>query len=433
MSNHSAVSFGRSCQSPRTGFAHLFAGEAGGDAIPIYENFCFAIALIRQKTAEGVYEGKDLLERLYAFQAPESFPWAGNFPIYLHDFPRCWNPFQPLRIAPLLIQLLREFGHVLGEEFCQKTKLALDKLLACLAKRRTEKAFEPLWEKRYQALLGNQIERAKIPTSSTEWAEELISEQLGKLSCSDIARLVHPELGYSGPSAFEAQEGASAALTLLDAWMGRSSRPHPILLEQAALFGSKPEDPSLPWSGRIGDFQLRHEEGYALSYAPSLPAGLDAIVLRLLWGGSHSLVIPTNEFGVQIEERGDSLRAVFDLPQAVTEFRHDLVEVALYCNLSHETEVLIGGKKGTAFASDQIVSIKTPQMNIEVQFKLIEGEGEFFGHISRSNRPFQKSCKGALTYEAFDWKIGLRTLRRSAGAKILMTLTSARLQNFARL
>jgi hypothetical protein len=126
--------------------------QPGSDTIPAYENFCFALALIRQKSAEGVSEGKDLLERLYAFQAPDSTVWKGNFPTYLHDYPRCWNPLQSLRIAPLLKMLLRDFSHVLDSEFRAKTKAAIEQMLEHAEHQRSRRPFLPLWERRYQAL-----------------------------------------------------------------------------------------------------------------------------------------------------------------------------------------------------------------------------------------------------------------------------------------
>ena len=97
------------------------------------------------------------------------------------------------------------------------------------------------------------------------------------------------------------------------------------------------------------------------------------------------------------------------------------MEVGLYCNLSRQTQVLVEGKKANAFERSESVQISTDELTIDVEFALLEGEGEFFGHISRSNRPFQKACKGSLIYEAFDWKIALRTLRRGP-AKMRMSL-----------
>src|SRR3990167_7288503 len=90
-----AVTAGRKRQSPRTGFVHMHPDEAASDTIPIYENFCFVLALFRQKTAESVSEAKQLLERLLCFQTSN-----GNFPLYIHDYPRCWDLLLPLKLGP---------------------------------------------------------------------------------------------------------------------------------------------------------------------------------------------------------------------------------------------------------------------------------------------------------------------------------------------
>ena len=61
-----AYSAGKNRQSPRTGLVHgegLFA-----DTISIYDNFCYAYALLCQKRAETVIEAKSILTRLFSFQ-----------------------------------------------------------------------------------------------------------------------------------------------------------------------------------------------------------------------------------------------------------------------------------------------------------------------------------------------------------------------------
>ena len=87
-------------------------------------------------------------------------------------------------------------------------------------------------------------------------------------------------------------------------------------------------------------------------------------------------------------------------------------EVALYIDLSSETEIFVEGQKATVFQLGDRLSLVTPSLQIEIQFRLIEGEGNFCGHLFRSNRPTQIACKGPLLHEAFDRQICLRSLRR---------------------
>jgi hypothetical protein len=94
--------------------------------------------------------------------------------------------------------------------------------------------------------------------------------------------------------------------------------------------------------------------------------------------------------------------------------RGDLFEACMYCDFSEETEIFINGQKGTTFWLGDLVEIRVPEKIIELKFDLVEGVGDFCGHIFRANRPSQV-CKG---HEAYDWQIGLRTLRRSPSAQI---------------
>lgn len=160
-----AIAAGRKRQSARTRFVHLYNGEEAQDTVPLYENFCFAFALLRLKTAEGVGEGRELLDRLLAFQTAE-----GNFPIYLHDYPHSWDPFLALKIAPILIHAGRWFPTLKP-----KFESALQKILV-------KKALPPLWENRLMACLGKAV--VPIDTSSfsaEEWREHIITEQIQSL------------------------------------------------------------------------------------------------------------------------------------------------------------------------------------------------------------------------------------------------------------
>lgn len=417
-----AVQFGRSCQSPRTGFIHLFLDQPAGDTIPVYENFCFALALIRQKSSEGVSEGKELLERLFAFQAPPGTLWEGNFPVYLHDYPRSWNSLQPLRIAPLLKRLLKQFSAVLDREFKEKVEIALQRMHACIENHRARKGLAPLWERRYQALRGIAIP-FEASMSSESWAEELITAELLERSEFDASRLIHPTLGiYTGPGAEEAQERFEPKPALLEWWAGscRTTKPHPLQIELAALPDREEVAQSL-WSGEVAGWQIRQTESYALSFSDAASGEEEKALLRWVWAGSlapHSLTIPAYLGQQRVQESERGAKVLFDLPEEFDVSQNDLVEIAAYCNISEETEIFVSEKKASVFGLDDLVEIRTPKLNLQMKFELTHGSGDFCGHISRSNRPLQTACRGEHLFSAFDWKIFLRTLRRSPDARL---------------
>ena len=401
-----ALIYGRSCLGPTTHLIH----QSGLELIPIYENFCYAIALIRQRSVEGVTEGKELLERLYAFQAPKGLAWSGNFPLYLHEYPRCFCPLQSLKIATLLHQLLLEFSHVLSVPFKRKTRRVLKLLLDCACKRREEKPFTPIWEARYRVLIG-ETPLSNECASSSEWAEELITAQLQGREIETFERLIHPTMRvYCGPSERELQEKNEPIVSVLDAWAQRLSTPHESHLKAVSLI--QPYSPRF-WSGAVGNWQVRQMERGALCFAEqSVMKKDDRLAMRFIWMGSslHSLVVATQDARVEIKETHEGLLARFDLPELEEVLDNDFFEVALYCDHSPETEIRIDGGRATLFQLGQMVSIQTPERNIHLRFEIEDGSGNFVGQLSRSNRPFQAVSSG----EAYDWKISLRTLKRSA-------------------
>lgn len=88
----------------------------------------------------------------------------------------------------------------------------------------------------------------------------------------------------------------------------------------------------------------------------------------------------------------------------------DAVECAFYLNLDPMHQIDFRGAKATAFPLDESVHIRSNGLHLQLDIKVIEGEGRFFGHIARANRPGQKGKN--LKFEVFDWQIGVRTICR---------------------
>jgi hypothetical protein len=355
------ISAGRRRLSSRTRFIH------DGEVIPLYENFCFVLALFRQKTIESIVEGKDLLERLLAFQSKE-----GNFPLYMHDFPKCHDFQMGLKVAPILIQLLK--GSMLGS-----LKGQIEELLSRILARGSDKSS---LENRLRACRGEKI--SPIDTSNfapSDWTDWLITAQLA--GQTHFAIPYDPDLQMVfGP--LNVQEKGEP-------------KPHPVewLLADGA------------YSPR-----LLKDHPHLLLAAPLLPitwepSPIPSAGYRQFWKGStiHSLVAETLEFR---------------LPDGVEMGRGDLIECALFADISKETEILVNGKRATSFQLEDVLTLKTPQKEMRLQFHLQEGEGMFCGHIMRGNRPSQMCKEGA-----YDWKIALRTLRRSTPCLVTVAVSTA--------
>lgn len=348
-----SIAAGRKRQSPRTGLVHYFPGMEGhADTIPLYENFCMAFALFRLKTQEGVTEGKQLIERLLAFQAED-----GNFPVYLHDYPKCWDYQLAAKIAPTLKNLLYDFGTVLNSSYKEKLVAAINKI--------------------HQKLKEETL------------FDQIISE---RGSCYPISynRRLQTYLGKSEPQ----EKGEPQPLPIeyvlaeKDGFQSRLQKDHIHQLYAALL-------PSFSSS-------LEVDEMYTLQPEFS----------RLLWAGQtvHSLVFPN---GIHL---GDAF--VFTLPAVVDIGRDDLFEVLAFCDISPETSLYINGEKSMVFHLGDTVEIRTPALKVALRFELISGSGDFCGHISYANRPGQIACHGSHQFDAYDYQIGVRTLRRQGPCTI---------------
>ena len=76
MLNDLALQAGEKRLSSVTGFVHF------GDTIPVFENFCYALALMRRRTTASFQAGEALVQRLLPFYT------GTNFPRFLHTYPK---------------------------------------------------------------------------------------------------------------------------------------------------------------------------------------------------------------------------------------------------------------------------------------------------------------------------------------------------------
>jgi hypothetical protein len=353
-----ALKAGRKRQSDITRFVHHCneQPEKSSEAIPTYENFCFALALLRSRIAENVLEAKSLLEKLLAFQVDHQFP------VYLHEYPTCRYAGLGSKLYPVIFYILRDFHTILGD----KLRLQLQEL---------QEHYSP---KEVQSL-----------ESPEDWAEFLIHAQLTGQDKTPAFKYWDAACkAFIGP---QRQERGEPALTLYDLFLGewtgqyssRALQDHPVHLRASLIYPG---------------------EAFASSPSQSL--------CHRFWGSghpTHSMVLNTSG---QIFEEKNSLLIV--LPEKEVQ---EEMEVAYFCNLHPDTQILINHQKATSFQLGDTIQIVSKDRRMEISFSL-EGEGKFWGHLYRGNRPGQLSCKGEEKYEAYDWVIGLRTIQRDQRASI---------------
>ncbi len=93
-------------------------------------------------------------------------------------------------------------------------------------------------------------------------------------------------------------------------------------------------------------------------------------------------------------------------------------EVQCFLNYHPDHSIQIAGGKASSFYFDAPLFIASPSLQIAMQWTLVEGEGTFFGHLLRGNRPYQRSAP----FTASDWQINLRTVARKGACLLRLTL-----------
>ncbi len=188
------------------------------------------------------------------------------------------------------------------------------------------------------------------------------------------------------------QERGEPAVTLNDLMMGqrygifskRALEDHPIHLKAALIPYFPPVKPP-----------------EASSYALTAANGF-----LLLWGDesqTHSL------YSKEPLEKGSQAIYSFTLPEEIPA-EDESMELSFFLNYHPDHQILINGKRATTFALGDKVQIISKGMTIDLSFSVASGQGKFFGHLLRSNRPRQLY---GTRFDAYDWKIALRTLQRT--------------------
>ncbi len=354
-----ALNAGRKRQSEVTGFVHLcYENPESRDTIPVYENLCFALALLRSRTADHVLEARALLEKLLAFEV------GGQFPVYLHEFPN----IRFTRSYPVISYILRDFQAVLGENLRQ----------------RLQPFIQPLPE-------------MNPPQTPTEWGRFLVQAQLQGVDMTPAQKSWdNQHLAFIGP---QQQERGEPAVTLYDLFMGqwggrfsaRALLDHPVHLQASLIFPA----PQVTSSSPVQSLTQRY------------------------WGDghpTHSLMFHTQ--GTYVEEE-KSLRVT--LPEQAVE---EEIEISFFCNLHLDHQFFVNGRKATTFQLGDTVSLTSKNQQIDFVFRLESGEGKFWGHLFRGNRPGQLCCRGVDRHEAYDQIIGLRSVKRSPACCIIIDVVT---------
>lgn len=394
-------------KSAQTGFVHYCYTsfpEDRHDTIPLYENFCYALALLRSRTSENVLEAKSLLEKLVAFEV------GGNFPIYLHEYPECKDRSLCLHILPIVFWVLRDFRLVLGEALCIQLDELVKRILIHAERVHAERPLSMAACNKWKAYASPAKIDHQVFTTAVDWAHYLIALQIAHAKGHDISTELatvgcrwHPHLHvFLGPND---QERAEPELTLFDLFWGhahhsyaaRALVDHPVHLQASLVH------PILSASSvKSGSFEHFVTEDPRQGYVA-------------FWGDAtmtHSLCFDYRQCSLKADLSERSAELFFTLPEGWEPSEQPEMPLNLFCNLSDEHALFINGQKATAFQLGDQIEIRMEGGKIAVEFSCVEGEGVFFGHLLRANRPTQQSCVGQQRFAAHDWLLAIRTVRR---------------------
>jgi len=471
-----AISSGRTRQSTQTGYIHIchhIQDEEEHLPIPVFENLLFALALLRTRISENILEAKEIIGKLLYFQN-QITEAKGNFPIYLHEFPFCGDRFAGVHLLAPLYWMLKDYSQIMGSELKQRLETSLRGLMNyCLRIHEEKAASYPIAIK-----IGAAAKALGIFLAQSDWLQKgefllnsLQNEPENKAwynpaSMADMLvalQMVHPSLlhspwkpfwihlqntwhssarCYAGPALKDFQLREEAQPTLYDLFMGyfskahsyRAFADHPFHLQGALIQPSQDrlEPLSYPFTqeGNIEgrSWIVRQEQKYAFSAVSknvsenlSLMKGFQPV--RLVWGNRtrmHSLVCQGGSFSsFDFKPLDHGIELVFTLNECPEEDDGEKNrEMAFYFDAQEGVRTLVNGLAANTFRLDEKVSILDELCPFSLTFSLIEGEGQFLGHFTPGNRPSQIALKGKDRFNAYDWQIFLRTIRRLAPCKI---------------
>lgn len=468
-----AIAAGRQFQSPQTDFIHYYPHQKLGEAhhtIPIYENFLFALALLRSRLVENVNEAKTLLTNLLHFQHPK-----GNFPTYLHEYPVCKNALSGIDILAPLYWIIKHFGHVLGTELRQKLEESFLKLIDDGLSLHQVQPMPYSLSARFAAGLvaggklfkneawvnqGNELWESLIHGQDAWCSTEYLADLLIALQMADINIftdekwrpfqhfLVHTwspqSCAYVGPCIRELQLRQEPKPNAYDLFMGSIFGTFSQRIDaldfyhlQGALIQPVEINPVEITTEKINGLYKGQKwicfndgrESFSFLEKKSQVSSLDSTFspLRIVWGDpkfTHTFVCQgckCDEIEYQISENTYDL--IFTLEKEIDfQEKEKQREINFYFDFHSGYKILVDGQTATTFEMGQAITLELDAHKLSLQFEVVEGSGQFLGHVSHGNRPSQALHHADLRFEAYDWNLFLRTIRRDSKVKLRLKI-----------
>ncbi len=393
------------------------------------------------------------------------------------SIPRAADRFSSVHILAPIYWALRGFQKVLGQELIDKMNESIRRALDYLnLPENNEKApfqiavkiaagnaaFGKMWKDQGLVKLGQEKLEELCKESEAEdfgtWyspvyiaetliALQMVSDDISKSRWKKFWSYLsetwfQPARCYSGPAVKVLQWRSEPQPTLYDLYLGdftggfpyHSFIDHPFQVQGALVRsienGLGPVKKPFIKKGEVAGhkWNVVQSEKYAYSaietrgaLPPHLKKGFHHF--RMIWGDCNCI----HSFSCQGDRMSGMSYKILDggidlefLLAEDTQFdsREKSHELCFYVNQHEGLNITVGDKKATAFNLKDIIHFEDPQIHFTLKLTFEEGDGRFMGHIQPGNRPAQTDLAGANRFEAFDWQIFLRTVRRYTPCRI---------------
>ncbi len=474
--NEIAFNAGKARISPQTKYLHhcYYPGEGEShQTIPLYENFLFIYTLLKSKTGENVTEAKKLLEGLLRFQNNQVEKSKGNYPIYLHEYPDCKDRNIGIHLLPVFALIYKGFHQILGEALKKEFVIGTENLLhycweippenlsysvKLTLAAGTLSLADSLQSEEFRQKGEALLQKPDPEKIHPEW---FYPDQQGKiftalhLIYSDISRSPWKKFweflqimydqnttAYIGPAHKVYQIEGEPEVNLIDfhiagltgvfskrLYSDRASnveaslvQPHPeILALQNASSKHSGSDEGVEWSvirnnilsWSCSDIPIDRNHTHWKSISP----------FRMCWGDLTKVRTCVAQGGnctsIRATENKEEIIVEFTLLEEFNVEDKDLCkEIILSFDHGNDISAAVEGVKANTFYPGNEIIFSSGNIKFSLNFFIIEGEGEFFGHIMPGNRISELALKNENRFNAYDMQIFLRTLRRSSLCRI---------------
>lgn len=394
-----ALAEGRRRQSSLTGFLHYtFEETSSREAIPIYENLVFILALCRSNQADSVLEGRDLFLRLYRY-----FDSVGAFGVYLHEWPELRKPMLNMRMLIPLLRIWLDYRHVWGDEARKK----LDDVLFRLSNFVDGLRLPPI--QAFQKQVFDAVFQKKplpdfdhsICNSTMDWSEVItVAPWLG----GEIELPWHQELGvFAGSYLHEFQR-----TTLIDLFFGKDAREDEITPLYGALIYDFPFVCKAFSEASRRIISLKEYQPIEGRTSPGFH------LFHYALKGNEMVCQETRMGFVSTMEEEETLICEFDFK--------DATEFDLFLRYQPENPLFVNGQKATFFEMGDHLTIA----GFSLHFLKVSGEGRLCGHFLRGNRRGQTCPKVESEWAAYDWQINVTALEKTGDLRVRLILDGSK-------